>query len=171
MLRLSEPYMNGKHVGRQAREGEASCVIALLQQSFGEYEGVLDPPSGVLSETDGSVARQIALGQVLVCDVDGNLVGCAFCREEDGHLYVGRFGVIPACRSTGVGAMLLAAAEQQARELGYDRTRLNVRLVLDALRTYYERHGYAVIDYLAHVGYSGPTYVQMEKIVTNGPSN
>jgi GNAT superfamily N-acetyltransferase len=108
---------------------------------------------------------------VLVCDVGGHLVGCAFCRPEDTHLYVGRFGVIPAWRSTGVGAMLLAAAERRARDLEYSRTRLSVRIGLDELRRYYERRGYAVIAHLTHEGYPGPTYVQMEKLLVGGPSN
>jgi GNAT superfamily N-acetyltransferase len=151
---------------REAREGEAADVARVLERAFREYDGRLDPPSGVFAETPESLARQIASRQVLVCDAGAEVVGCAFCIPEDEHLYVGRFGVVPEWRRAGVGALLLAAAEDRARALGYGRIRLNVRLALDALREYYERRGYAPVAYLTHEGYPGPTYVRMEKTLS-----
>jgi len=150
---------------REAQDGEADEVLRVLERAFREYEGRLDPPSGVFAETAESLARRIALRQVLVCETGGDLVGCAFCSPEASYLYVGRFGVVPEWRHSGAGSLLLEAAEARARELGYERTRLNVRLVLDGLRRYYERRGYGAIEYLTHEGYPGPTYVQMEKIL------
>jgi GNAT superfamily N-acetyltransferase len=155
---------------REAREGEADAILRVLQLAFREYDGRLDPPSGVFTETAVSLAGQITCRQLLVCDADGDLVGCAFCRPEDSYLYIGRFGVLPEWRGAGVGAMLLEAAERRARELGYSRTRLNVRVGLDELHRYYERRGYDVVAYLAHTGYPGPTYVQMEKLLVDEPS-
>lgn len=148
---------------REAREGEAVAVLDVLSRSFQEYIGVLDPPSGVFSETAESLGASIARREVLVCEADGQLVGCAFCTPHETYLYVGRFGVVPEWRSAGVGSRLLEAAERRAREAGYQHARLNVRITLTGLLAYYQRHGYEPVEYLAHDGYPGPTYVQLEK--------
>jgi GNAT superfamily N-acetyltransferase len=161
---MSEPKADGLVV-REAREGEEGAVLRVLDRAFREYEGRLDPPSGVHAETPDSLARQIRSREVLVCEAGGDVVGCATCRAEPEWLYVGRFGVVPEWRRAGAGALLLEAAEARARALGYERARLNVRITLEELRRYYERRGYAVVAYLAHEGYPGPTYVQMEKLL------
>ena len=98
-----------------------------------------------------------------MCETDAVAVGCAFYEPGAGFLSVGRFGVVPEQRGTGIGARLLEAAERRARSYGFTRVRLNVRIALEGLRAYYEAHGYAPIAYHAHTGYASPTYVEMEK--------
>ncbi len=159
------------HTIREARQGEAEAVCTVLEQSFREYVGILDPPSGVFAETVASLADRIARNEILVCDVAGELVGCAFCTPDDSFLYVGRFGVLPEWRQSGVGSLLLAAAENRARALGYRHARLNVRASLCDLQQYYERRGYRPVEFLSHEGYAGPTYMQMEKVLDEQISN
>lgn len=150
---------------RDARADDASSLRDLLTDAFREYEGRLDPPSGVHAETAASLGAKIADGGALICDVGGEPVGCAFFRAQEGCLYVGRFGVRPEHRSKGIGSLLLAAAERRARELGFGRLRLNVRLALTGLQDYYAGHGYQPVAYRAHEGYAAATYVQMEKVL------
>lgn len=76
-----------------------------------------------------------------------------------------RAGDADALSGVLVRALLLDAAERRAVDLGFTRVRLNVRLILDTLRAYYQAHGYAPVAYLTHEGYLGPTYVQMEKVL------
>jgi GNAT superfamily N-acetyltransferase len=150
---------------REASAGDGPLLQELLARAFREYEGRLDPPSGVHAESVSSLEEKIAQGGALVCEVEGRAIACAFYTPYDEFLYVGRFGVLPDFRRSGVGTLLLDEAERRARELGYSRVRLNVRLVLDNLRRYYEAHGYEPVEYLAHEGYPGATYVQMEKVL------
>jgi predicted N-acetyltransferase YhbS len=148
---------------RDATTADAAAVLRVLELAFAEYDGRLDPPSGVRTETLASLEAKLASGAGLVAVSDGEVVGCAFAEQRRDYLYVGRFGVVPAARGERVGDLLLAAAEARARALGVDRVRLFVRLVLDGLRSYYESRGYRPIAEHAHDGYAGPTYVEMEK--------
>lgn len=170
-MTLRTARLNGFPLVREAQLGEATIVLRILERSFLEYQGRLDPPSGVFSETAESLGEQIANRQVLVCEAGGELIGCAYVKAEASFLYIGRFGVVPEWRNAGVGGMLLHTAESRARSAGYDRVRLNVRIGLDGLRRYYESRGYAAVEYLTHEGYPGPTYVQMEKCLMNEESN
>jgi GNAT superfamily N-acetyltransferase len=148
---------------REAHVGDADLLRGLLSRAFGEYDGCLDPPSGVHFETSASLAERIRRGGALVCELGSVAVGCAFYEPGAGFLYVGRFGVVPECRGTGIGALLLAEAERHAASYGFTRVRLNVRIALEGLRAYYEGQGYAPIAYHAHAGHASPTYVEMEK--------
>ena len=157
--------MNPEPTVREARVEDAERLHEVLTRTFREYEGRLDPPSGVHAETVSSLARKVAEGGALVCEVGAEVVGCAFYAPRSGYLYVGRFGVLPEYRRGGIGALLLGATERRAEELGYRRVRLNVRLVLEGLRAYYEARGYRPIVYLRHEGYAEDTYVEMEKVL------
>lgn len=148
---------------REAHVGEADLLRSLLCRAFGEYEGRLNPPSGVHRETSSSLAERLRRGGALVCEVGAVAVGCAFYEPGASFLYVGRVGVVPASRGTGIGALLLDAAERRAADYGFTRVRLNVRIALQRLRAYYEARGYVPIACHAHAGHPSPTYVEMEK--------
>jgi GNAT superfamily N-acetyltransferase len=158
--------MNAEPTVREAHVGDADLLRSLLRRAFGEYEGRLEPPSGVHAETSSSLGERVRRGGALVCETGTVAVGCAFYEPGAGFLYVGRFGVIPEHRGTGIGALLLEAAERRAAYYGFTRVRLNVRIPLEGLRAYYEAHGYAPIASHAHAGYAAPTYVEMEKALS-----
>ncbi len=156
-LHIQEPQL------REAIPADADILRDLLIQSFIEYEGRLDPPTGVYAETVASLAKKLNDGGALVCEIGGIAVGCIFYAPKDGYLYVGRLAVIPAYRHRNIATLLLDAAEQRARDLGFARVRLGVRLVLTKLRAYYETRAYVPITFHAHAGYNEPTYVEMER--------
>lgn len=65
-------------------------------------------------------------GAFLVGYEDGEAVACGGLRRlEDGVCEIKRMYVMPGARSRGVGRALLAALEDAARELGYERVRLD----------------------------------------------
>jgi GNAT superfamily N-acetyltransferase len=148
---------------REAHIDDASLLHGILVRAFSEYEGRLDPPSGVHSETVASIRDKIGEGGALVCEVGGVVAGCIFYAPKAGYLYVGRLGVLPEYRRHGIGDLLLKAAEGRAAELGLLRVRLGVRIVLGRLRAYYTARGYVTIAFGSHPGYTEPTYVHMEK--------
>ena len=160
--------MSGELTVRRAGPEDAELLRDVLARAFAEYEGALDPPSGVLAETAGSLREKVARGGALVCEGADGALGCALYMPEADHLYVGRVGVVPEGRRGGAGAALLRAAERRALELGYGRVRLNVRLALGRLRAYYESRGYRPIACHAHEGSPEPTYVEMEKVLPAG---
>jgi GNAT superfamily N-acetyltransferase len=135
----------------------------ILLRAFREYEGRLDPPSGVHTETIDSVRDKMSEGGALICEVGEVVAGCVFYAPRATYLYVGRLAVLPGYRRQGIGDLLLRAAERRAADLGLSRVRLGVRIVLGRLRAYYAARGYVPIALRSHDGYTEPTYVEMEK--------
>ncbi len=165
---MSDHRNNAAPSVREARRDEAELLHDLLLRAFKEYEGRLDPPSGVHAETVASVRSKIGEGGALVCEAGGVIAGCVFYAPKASYLYVGRLAVLPEQRRRGIGDLLLRAAERRAEELGLPRARSGVRLALGMLRAYYEARGYVPIAFRSHAGYMEPTYVEMEKAVSHG---
>lgn len=150
---------------RRAVDADAPALVDLLHRAFQEYSGVLDPPSGVHTETIATVRSKISTGIWLLAERARVPVGCVWYEPRGDYVYLGRLSVLLEFRGQGIGNALLDAVEQQAREIGITRIRLAVRIVLDRMRAAYERRGYRVFEYETHPGYAGHTYVTMEKVL------
>ena len=148
---------------REARRDDIDRIFEVLRAAFAQYDGVLDPPSSVFSLDRQAIAAKIERGIVLILEIDGETIGCVFGTIEADGIYVGRLAVRPDSRVAGAGSELLAAIETRARELGFGRCRLEVRIALEDLVNFYRRRGYAVTSSHAHRGYDAPTYYEMVK--------
>lgn len=103
-------------------------------------------PERFFMETDrtdpekiGALARK---GKFLMLFEDGMLAGCVYTEIRGERGYFGLLAVEPQRQRAGIGARLIAAAEQQCRSAGsrfVDLTFVNVR---QELRAYYQRFGY-----------------------------
>jgi len=62
--------------------------------------------------------------------------------EEDGSYYICGMAVIPEYRGRGLGTRLLALAEEQAAERGFDKLSLIVFEQNEGAKRLYDRHGY-----------------------------
>jgi GNAT superfamily N-acetyltransferase len=76
-------------------------------------------------------------------------VACGGVRRlEDGLAEIKRMYVVPGARGRGIARALLSALEDAARELGYDRVRLDTGPRQPHARALYESAGYAEVpDY------------------------
>lgn len=146
-----------------ASDADAETIAQILHEAFREYDGVLVPPSGVHKESADSVRAKMQTGQWLLAREDGRAVGCVWCEPNDGYMYLGRLAVLPERRKHGIGNALLDAAEARARQRGFARVRLGVRVVLADMRAAYERRGYVFVETHMHDGFVEPTYVILEK--------
>jgi GNAT superfamily N-acetyltransferase len=83
---------------------------------------------------------------------DGRAVaGGALKRLEPGVAEIKRMYVVPDARGRGLARRLLAAIEETARELGYERVRLDTGASQPHARALYESAGYEEIpDYNAN---------------------
>jgi ribosomal protein S18 acetylase RimI-like enzyme len=73
----------------------------------------------------------------------GSLLGCVWIEPlDDGVWYLGSLATDPTLQNSGLGKILLSAAEQWVRERGGTRIRMNVVSVRDALIGWYVRRGY-----------------------------
>lgn len=146
-----------------AAETDTETIAEILHDAFREYDGTLNPPSGVHRESAESVRAKMETGQWLLAKYGDRAAGCVWCEPCDGYLYLGRLAVTPPMRGQGIGSALMNAVETRARVLGFSRVRLGVRVVLTDMRAAYERRGYMFVEAHTHEGFSEPTYVILEK--------
>jgi predicted N-acetyltransferase YhbS len=159
---------------RQGQETDCEAVLTVLQAAFGVYQN-LDPPSGVTRETVATL-REKLLGETLwVAEVGGEseaapgrIVACVFTRPHQQYtdaLYFGRLAVLPAYQRQGIARRLIGVVEQQAREQGFRRVVLGVRVALPDNVRYYQSLGYEIMGSGTYPGYAGPTYYRMGRVI------
>ncbi len=154
---------------REATLADAEAILSVVYAAFEEYRGRLDPPSGAHSETVEKIRERITKAHAFVALYRDEIVGCVFSEEEEGYMYLNRVGVLPHYRRRGIARELIRLVEAHAQARRYTRVRLSVRVPLTGNRAYYEHLGYHVVEYASHLGYDRPTYVVMEKDVSEEP--
>ncbi|AXV17457.1 GNAT family N-acetyltransferase [Neorhizobium sp. SOG26] len=138
-------------------------LLALILSSFAYMEGVIDPPSSATRLTLAALAYK-ARDEIAFVAVEGErLVGCIFCRPEPESLYVGKFAVSPSHQGKGIGAKLLAVAEEVAREKGLPRLRLETRIELTDNHATFARWGFVKTAETSHPGFTRTTTIEMQK--------
>lgn len=150
---------------RRATADDAPTLTDLLHRAFLEYDGVLDPPSGVHNESEASILEKMQTGAWTIAENANGAVGCVWAEPRADYLYLGRLSVPPEHRGHGIGNALIDSVEEYARANHFPRVRLSVRLALPAMRAAYERRGYRVYKYETHPGYAEPTFVTLEKAI------
>lgn len=148
---------------RPAVPGDAQAIVALIRAAFTPLIGRLDPAPGALRETPATIGAELAAHRGLVAEIGGAVIGSALLKHWEDGLYLGRLAVAPSAQGRGVARALLAAAERQARDLGYDRMILRVRLAMTENRRLFSKAGFVETGLMAHEGYAEPTFAEMRK--------
>jgi ribosomal protein S18 acetylase RimI-like enzyme len=158
--------MTSSIVLRDATADDVPVLTAAIRTAFEEYRGVLTPPSGSHNESEDSVAEKLQRGGGLLAYVDEVLAGVVlYYPDGDGSLYLGRLAVLPDFRRSGVGKALVDAVEARAKQSGFPRIRVGVRVPLTANQAFFEGRGYQIEQYGTHPGYTEPTYVTLVKTI------
>ena len=132
-----------KPVIRLARPGEGPVVLAVLRAAFAEQATTIEPPPGVLIESIDDVERAIDDGLTIVALVEGVIAGTARCAVRSDALYLGRLGVLPVHRGTGLAARIVRfAAFTLAEHTGRQRIEINVRDRLPGNLAFFEGLGF-----------------------------
>ena len=79
---------------------------------------------------------------ILVAEEKDHLRGCVYLEQQDDALYLGMLTVSPELQGRGIGAYLMEAAEQRAKNIGCKRIRMTVITTRKELIEYYSRKGY-----------------------------
>lgn len=82
--------------------------------------------------------------EVWLAEDGAALVGALVLEPRDGDFVIESVATDPTRQSAGLGRALLSAAEQRARDLGYNVVRLYTGSSLSHLIAWYSRHGYVV---------------------------
>ncbi|MFE9112351.1 GNAT family N-acetyltransferase [Streptomyces collinus] len=135
---------------RDATEVDVDELVALIESAYrGDdsragwtteadiLEGQRTDPEGVLEVIKSPDSR------LLTVERDGRIVACCQLKHEGENAYFGMFAVSPQLQGAGLGKVIIAEAERQARESwGVREMQMSVISVRDDLIAWYERRGY-----------------------------
>ncbi|MFD9094260.1 GNAT family N-acetyltransferase [Streptomyces collinus] len=135
---------------RYATDADVDALVALVESAYrGEasragwtteadiLEGQRTDPEGVLEVVKSPGSRLLTVEQ------DGRIVACCQIEHRGEHAYFGMFAVSPALQGAGLGKVVMAEAERQARETwGVAEMHMTVISVREDLIAWYERRGY-----------------------------
>ena len=135
-------------------------IHGFTQAIFGALD--IDPPSGVLKETEADFAARLRDETCFIVELDSKLIASMFCRPDGDALYVGRLAVSPDWRRRGIANVLMETAKAEARRIGARRMTLGCRIVLTSNLALFRRHGFVIVGHETHAGFSAPTSYDME---------
>src|SRR5262249_36837316 len=95
------------------------------------------PPAPMTADYTAAVGR----GQAWVAAVDGEVAGFIILISRPGYLLLENVAVLPAAQGRGIGARLLALAEDRARALHVPEIRLYTTPPITESPAYSPRHG------------------------------
>ncbi|MDB5010408.1 MAG: family N-acetyltransferase [Mucilaginibacter sp.] len=75
-------------------------------------------------------------------DEAGQIAGCVYLEEQTEKLYLGMLTVSPDLQASGIGRLLLEAAEQYAKTINKQMITMTVITTRHELLSWYERRGY-----------------------------
>lgn len=142
---------------------DTEALHRLILDAFAFMDGVIDPPSSAHRLTPVTLRQKIADEIAFAAMENGQLLGCIFCRPEPGCLYVGKLAVSPLAQGRGIGARLLATAEDTARALNLPALRLETRIELVANHARFGAWGFVKTAETSHPGFSRVTAIEMTK--------
>lgn len=73
---------------------------------------------------------------------NGTIQGCVNLQVQGKRVYLGMFSVDPESQGTGIGKIILRAADEYARSQGCSNIYMSVISVRSELIAWYQRHGY-----------------------------
>lgn len=134
--------MNPKLDIQQATPAEMAEVVALVDAAYTKWIEVL---GGKPMPMTTDYAPLIAQQYVYSIREGSELVAVLVIWPEEDTFYIDNIAVSPAHQGRGIGAQLMAFAEQQARALNLPRITLMTNIKMEYNQAYYIKHGYVEI--------------------------
>lgn len=132
---------SGPPAVRPATSADVAAVQALAVAAYRDY---LPRIGRAPAPMNADYAAAIRCGQVWVAVTgDEQIVGLLVLVPRSDHLLLENVAVLPSAQHGGIGARLLALAEERARAAGLDEMRLYTNEAMSENLAYYRTHGYA----------------------------
>jgi GNAT superfamily N-acetyltransferase len=136
---------------RFAEAAQAPEIAALIESAYRSEESrrgwtteahLIEGKRTSVAEIESLIATPLA--RFVVAVEHEAIVGCVLTRNNDGIGYIGMFAVRPGLQGAGLGAGILAFAEQKVAGLwSCAKIEMTVISIREDLIVYYERRGYA----------------------------
>ncbi len=124
---------------RLAAEADAPVLARIAVAAYQHYVPRIGrPPAPMTADYPVAVRR----GQAWVAAVDGEVAGFIILIARPGYLLLENVAVLPAAQGCGIGARLLALAEDRAPTLHVPEIRLYTNAAMTENLAYYPLHGY-----------------------------
>jgi ribosomal protein S18 acetylase RimI-like enzyme len=137
---------------RFANTSDASAVASLIERAYRGSEAakgwtnesaILTGPRSSVREIERLVRD--ADSRFVLAIANGEVAGCALIQKYGEGAYFGMFAIDPGLQQAGLGKMLVARCEVDAKKLWQARyLRLTVISLRDELIAWYERRGFVV---------------------------
>jgi ribosomal protein S18 acetylase RimI-like enzyme len=124
---------------RPAGPGDVPALRAIAAAAYQKYVARIGRAPAPM---DADYAQAVRDEQAWAAVDDGEIAGFVVLIPESGYLLLENVAVQPAAQGRGIGARLLAQAEDHARELGLAEIRLYTNEAMTENLAYYVRHGY-----------------------------
>jgi len=132
-----------------ANENDIPALNVLINSAYrGEqskqgWTTEADLLDGIRTDEEGLKELMNQEGSVILKFTEGNQVqGCVHLKQEENKLYLGMLTVSPQLQNKGIGKILLAAAENEARRQNCIAVFMSVISKRTELINWYEKHGY-----------------------------
>jgi len=146
-----------QHTVRRAGADDVPAIERLVADAFGHYvERIGHPPMPMTHDYRALVDS----ARVWVLESGGRLRGVLVNIVHSDHLLLDTVAVAPDTQGSGYGAVLLARAEQDARDLGLPEVRLYTHRTMTENQTFYPRHGYTEVGRGRQDGFDRVFYVK-----------
>lgn len=124
---------------REASAADVGAIVAVVNRAFVIEEFFVEGTR----TSDPDVAERMTRGSYLVVEGDAGIVGAVFVEAHDEVGHFGMLAVDPDAQGTGLGRLLVHAAEEWCRACGCAVVEIQVVDVRTELPPFYERLGYA----------------------------
>jgi GNAT superfamily N-acetyltransferase len=126
-------------VVRRAEPDDAAALRAVAEAAYQRYVPRIGRKPAPMTADYAAIVRD---GQAWVAVEHGRIAGFVVLVARPDHLLLENVAVRPAAQGRGIGARLLALAEDQARRLHPGEIRLYTNEAMTENLAYYPRHGY-----------------------------
>jgi GNAT superfamily N-acetyltransferase len=124
---------------RDASDADAPLLAALITAAYRVEDFFV---TGDRIDTD-EVLERMRHGRFLVLEDGGALAGCVYVRVNGDTGYFGLLSTDPSRQRQGIGARLIAAAEEACRAAGCGEMEIEVVNLRTELPPFYRRLGYS----------------------------
>ncbi|TCK20160.1 GNAT family N-acetyltransferase [Pseudonocardia endophytica] len=124
---------------RRAESRDADAAARLARDAYRHY---VDRIGREPAPMTADYAAAVDAATLWVAEDAGRIVGIAVLVDEGDHLLLENVAVDPASQGRGIGGVLLALADDEARRLGHDRITLYTNVAMTENIAYYPRRGY-----------------------------
>jgi ribosomal protein S18 acetylase RimI-like enzyme len=124
---------------RMASLTDAEQITALINRAFRPAEGFFIETDRIKLE---SVQDLFKTGQFFLAASGTLLAACVYLERRGQRAYLGLLSVDPACQHSGLGSLLMNAAEEHCRDLACRFMDIQVVNLREDLFGFYRKRGY-----------------------------